>query len=117
MGGMKLRSRWTMGGAAYVVLAVALGTAAAVDGRGYGFYVAAIATFPSSLILSPFFYPVMVMTAMAASMSGSAPSWVIVTLDASWFGAAAGLNVLLVRLVAGNARPCWMRLRRLVTRA
>jgi len=119
MGGMTLRSRLTTRGAVYVVLAMALGTAAAVDSDGYGFYVAAIvATFPSCLILVPF-YPVVVMSAMAASMGndGSGTSWVIVTLCALGFGAAAVLNLLLARLVAGYAGPCWVRLRRLVSRA
>jgi hypothetical protein len=106
-----------MGGATYVVVAMALGTAAAVDSDGFGFSVAAIAaTFPSCLILYPLLYPVIIRAGMAASMSidGSGPYWVIVTLC---FGVAAVLNVLLVRLVVVKARPCWARLRRLVSRA
>jgi len=116
---MTLRSRLTTRAAAYIVVAMALGTAAAVDSHGYGFYVAAIvATFPSCLILF-LFYPVVVMSAMAASMGndGSGPSSVFVTVYALGFGIAAVLNVLLARLVAGNAIPCWVRLRRLVSRA
>lgn len=122
MGGMTLRSRWTTGGAAYVVLAIALGAAAAVDSDGSGFAVAVIvATFPSCLILFPLWYPVMVMAAMAASMSieSSSPGtdWMLVTYYAWCFGIAAVLNILLVWLVARNARPCWVGLRRLVSRA
>jgi hypothetical protein len=119
MGGMTFRSRLKTRGAVYVVLAMAFGTAAAVDSGGYGFYVAAIvATFPSCLILVPF-YPLVVMSGMAASMAndGSGTNWVIVTVCALGFGAAAVLNLLLARLVAGYAGPCWVRLRRLVSRA
>lgn len=102
MRGVTFRSRWTTGGAAYVLLVMALATAAALNGD-IGFYLAAgVAAFPSCLILYSLVYPVVVLVAMAAGggIDGSGSSWVTVPPYALAFGAAAVANVFLVWLVA-----------------
>jgi len=118
MGGVTFRSRWATGGAAYIFLVMALATAAAVGDNS--FYLAAVVTtFPSCVILYPILFPVVVLVEMAVGVGidGSGPSWVGVPLYALGFGAAAVANVLLLWLVVRSARPCLVRLRRLLSRA
>lgn len=120
MCGVTLRSRWIKGGAAYILLVMALGTAAAVDVDSSGFYIAAIvATIPSYWILYPAIFSIQVFTAMIAGVGvdGSGPAWVLVPLLPLSFGACAAMNVLLLWLVMRGARPCAARLRLLFSRA